>query len=98
MDAAFTVAGLFAGVGGIERGLERSGGHPELLCERWGPARSVLAAHWPGVPLHDDVRTLTALPDVDVVTAGFPCQDLSQAGRTAGISGERSGLVGEIFR
>jgi DNA (cytosine-5)-methyltransferase 1 len=98
MDAAFTVAGLFAGVGGIEHGLEQAGGHAALLCERWGPARSVLAARWPRVPLHEDVQTLQSLPDVDVVTAGFPCQDLSQAGRMAGISGERSGLVGEIFR
>jgi DNA (cytosine-5)-methyltransferase 1 len=48
--------------------------------------------------LHDDVQTLKSLPTVDVVTAGFPCQDLSQAGRTAGITGERSGLVGEVFR
>jgi DNA (cytosine-5)-methyltransferase 1 len=94
----FSVAGLFAGIGGIERGFELAGGHAELLCEYWDPAVAVLRNHWPDVPLHPDVRTLRALPDTDVVTAGFPCQDLSQAGRTAGITGQRSGLVGEVFR
>lgn len=98
VDTTFSVAGLFAGVGGLERGLERAGGHTELLCEWWEPARSVLSARWPDVRLHGDVQTLRSLPHVDVVTAGFPCQDLSQAGRMAGIAGERSGLVGEIFR
>jgi DNA (cytosine-5)-methyltransferase 1 len=98
VDATFSVAGLFAGIGGVELGLERAGGHTELLCEWWAPAETVLASHWPDTELHDDVQTLEALPPVDVVTAGFPCQDLSQAGRTAGITGERSGLVGEVFR
>ena len=98
MAATFSVAGLFAGIGGLEVGFQRAGAHTELLCELWAPARAVLAAHWPDVPQHDDVRTLTTLPRVDVVTAGFPCQDLSQAGRTAGIAGTNSGLVGEVFR
>ncbi len=98
VDATFTVAGLFAGIGGVELGLERAGGHTELLCEWWTPAQDVLAARWPETALHDDVQSLASLPSVDVVTAGFPCQDLSQAGRTAGITGERSGLVGEVFR
>ncbi len=98
MDTTFSVAGLFAGVGGVEVGLERAGGKTELLCEWWQPAKDVLAAHWPDIELHDDVQTLKALPSVDVVTAGFPCQDLSQAGRMAGITGESSGLVGEVFR
>jgi len=97
VDAAFRVAGLFAGVGGVERGLEQAGGHALLLCEWWDPAKAVLAAHWPGVALHGDVQTLTELPEVDVVSAGFPCQDLSQAGRMAGITGENSGLIGEVF-
>lgn len=98
VGTSFSVVGLFAGVGGLESGLARAGGHTELLCEWWDPARSVLQAHWPDVPLHGDVQTLKSIPQVDVVTAGFPCQDLSQAGRMAGITGERSGLVGEIFR
>lgn len=93
------VAGLFAGIGGFERGLNAAGHHTELLCEIDPLAHAVLAARFPGVRLHDDIRTLAALPRrVDLVVAGFPCQDLSQAGRTAGIEGARSGLVGEIFR
>jgi DNA (cytosine-5)-methyltransferase 1 len=96
--STFSVAGLFAGIGGIERGLAKAGGRPELLCEFWEPAKSVLAKRYPDVPLVGDIRELKALPKVDVVTAGFPCTDLSQAGRTKGITGEASGLVGEVFR
>lgn len=98
MGPTFSVAGLFAGIGGLEIGLQRAGGRTELLCEWWEPARAVLSTYWADVDLHDDVQTLDSLPKVDVVTAGFPCQDLSQAGRTAGITGEASGLVGEVFR
>lgn len=97
-DAGFMVAGLFAGIGGIERGLARAGGHPELLCEWWEPAKTVLARRFPEVPLVADVRELKSLPKVDVVAAGFPCTDLSQAGRTRGIQGSQSGLVAEVFR
>lgn len=93
------VAGLFAGIGGLERGLSMAGHETTLLCEIWEPARAVLAARMPGVPCAEDVRTLQALPEeVDVLVGGFPCQDLSQAGLTAGIGGTRSGLVGEVFR
>lgn len=94
----FSVAGLFAGIGGIEVGLEQAGGRAELLCEIWEPARAVLSERFPEVPLAGDIRELRALPSVDVVTAGFPCTDLSQAGRTRGIRGRESGLVAEVFR
>jgi len=90
--------GLFAGIGGIETGLARAGHTTSLLCEVDDAARRVLADKLPRVPLHDDIRTLDDLPRCDLLAAGFPCQDLSQAGRTAGISGARSGLVGEVFR
>ncbi|WP_339032180.1 DNA (cytosine-5-)-methyltransferase [Bradyrhizobium symbiodeficiens] len=93
------VAGLFAGIGGLERGLAAAGHEPSLLCEIWEPARAVLAARMPDVPCKRDVRELRSLPrETELLTGGFPCQDLSQAGRTAGIGGARSGLVGEIFR
>ncbi|MFF2470573.1 DNA cytosine methyltransferase [Streptomyces sp. NPDC058066] len=93
------VAGLFAGVGGLELGLKRAGLETAMLCEVWAPAQAVLTKQFPDVPLEPDVQHLKALPgDVDVVTAGFPCQDLSQAGRTAGIAGEQSGLVSHVFR
>jgi DNA (cytosine-5)-methyltransferase 1 len=58
----------------------------------------VLSAHFPHIPVVADVRDLEDVGDVDLVSAGFPCQDLSQAGRTAGISGRNSGLVGQVFR
>lgn len=96
--ATLSVAGLFAGIGGLELGLAKAGIESELLCEWWEPAQKVLAARWADVPLVSDVRDLRALPRVDVVAAGFPCTDLSQAGRMAGISGAASGLVGEVFR
>ena len=70
-----------------------------MLCEIWQPARTVLAAKFPDVPCEADVRALKSLPgEVDLLVGGFPCQDLSQAGKTAGIGGERSGLVDQIFR
>ena len=96
--AGLRVAGLFAGIGGVERGLHLAGHKTELLCEILEPAQRVLRAHFADVPLVDDVRAIEKLPDVDVVTAGFPCQDLSQAGKTAGIRGSESGLVREVFR
>lgn len=93
------VAGLFAGIGGIELGLDLAGHRTELLCEAWEPAARVLEERFPGIPVHPDVRTLRSLPrSIDLLTAGFPCQDLSQAGMAAGITGSQSGLVGHVFR
>jgi len=96
--AGLSVAGLFAGIGGIELGLHRAGHATVLLCEIDPGANAVLGARFPGLPIELDVRRLKKLPRVDLVAAGFPCQDLSQAGRTAGIRGRNSGLVGEVFR
>jgi DNA (cytosine-5)-methyltransferase 1 len=91
------VMSLFAGIGGIELGLERAGmttvGQVELdpYCLR------VLSHHWPEVPRHDDVRTTPAWwksqprPTVDVVCGGFPCQPFSLAGRQGGTGDERWG-------
>lgn len=93
------MAGLFAGIGGLELGLSAAGHHASMLCEIWDPARAVLAKRFPEVPCERDVTELKNLPDeVELLVAGFPCQDLSQAGLTAGIEGTRSGLVGQVFR
>jgi DNA (cytosine-5)-methyltransferase 1 len=92
------VVGLFAGIGGIELGLHASGHRSVLLCEIEPAACRVLQHRFPDVPLHNDVKTLEQLPKTDLLVAGFPCQDLSQAGRTAGITGSRSGLVSHVFR
>ena len=93
------ICGLFAGVGGFEAGLSRAGHQTTLLCEADAHALAVLEARFQRIPVAHDVCALKRLPsDVQVLTAGFPCQDLSQAGATAGIQGKRSGLVGEVFR
>jgi DNA (cytosine-5)-methyltransferase 1 len=93
------VAGLFAGVGGLELGLARSGHQTVLLCEKDDAAASVLHRRFPNVRVSSDIRELEQLPrGIDLVAAGFPCQDLSQAGMTAGLRGTRSGLVREVFR
>ena len=93
-----TAAGLFAGIGGIETGFQRAGHETALLCEIDPGASNVLRHRFPDVPLAADIRTIRELPNVDIVAAGFPCQDLSQAGRTAGIGGAQSSLVGDVFR
>jgi DNA (cytosine-5)-methyltransferase 1 len=92
------VAGLFAGIGGIELGLRRAGHRSELLCEIDDGAARVLSKRFPDTRIARDIRNLKTLPSVDLLAAGFPCQDLSQAGRTAGIRGKNSGLVEHVFR
>ncbi|WP_119271985.1 DNA cytosine methyltransferase [Taklimakanibacter deserti] len=93
------VVGLFAGIGGLETGLAQAGHHAMMLCEIWEPARAVLERRFPHIPIERDITVLKDLPsDIDVLVGGFPCQDLSQAGLTAGIDGKRSGLVGHVFR
>jgi len=93
------VGALFAGIGGLELGLHEAGHQTVFACEIWEPAITVLRERFVSVPIHPDVRTLRSLPSgLDLLTAGFPCQDLSQAGMTAGISGKRSGLVDHVFR
>jgi DNA (cytosine-5)-methyltransferase 1 len=99
------VLDLFSGIGGFSLGLERTGGFETVaFCEIEPFPRRVLAKHWPGVPIYEDVRTLTAdrlAADgiaVDVICGGFPCQDISTAGSGDGLAGERSGLWFEYAR
>lgn len=91
------VLDLFSGIGGFSIGLERAGMRTVGFCEIDPYCREVLARHWPGVPVHDDVRTLSGI-DADVICGGFPCQDLSVAGDGAGLAGARSGLWSEYLR
>ena len=98
------VLDLFAGIGGFTLGLERAGFETSAFCEIDPYAQKVLKKNWPKVPIYDDVREITAerlASDgirVDVITGGFPCQDISVAGKQAGIEGERSGLWTECAR
>lgn len=95
---SLSVAGLFAGIGGIELGFREAGHSSALLCEIDDGAARILGQHFPESRLVRDVRDVKTVGDVDLIAAGFPCQDLSQAGRTAGIRGKNSGLVGHVFR
>jgi DNA (cytosine-5)-methyltransferase 1 len=95
--APLTFGSLFAGVGGIDLGLERAGMQCKWQVEINPFARAVLAKHWPEVPKHDDIRTFQP-NSVDVVAGGFPCQDISSVGHRAGIDGARSGLWSEYLR
>jgi DNA (cytosine-5)-methyltransferase 1 len=100
------VLDLFSGIGGFSLGLERTGGFETVaFCEIEPFCRARLAENFPDVPCYSDVRDLTAgqlardgIGPVDVITGGFPCQDISIAGRKAGIEGARSGLWSEIVR
>ena len=98
------VLDLFAGIGGFTIGFEKAGFETVAFCEIEPYAQKVLQKNWPEVPIYDDVRTITAerlVSDgirVDVITGGFPCQDISVAGNQAGIEGERSGLWTECAR
>jgi len=99
------VLDLFAGIGGFTIGLEKAGFETVAFCEIEPYAQKVLKKNWPEVPIYDDVRTITAerlVSDgirVDVITGGFPCQDISVAGNQAGIAdGTRSGLWSECAR
>jgi DNA (cytosine-5)-methyltransferase 1 len=100
------VLDLFSGIGGFSLGLERTGGFETVaFCEIEDFPRRVLAKHWPKLPCYRDVKQLTAqqLSDdgvvVDMICGGFPCQDLSVAGRQEGIDGDtRSSLWSEMLR
>jgi DNA (cytosine-5)-methyltransferase 1 len=94
---SLTVAGLFAGIGGIELGLHQAGHRTEFLCELDAGAAAVLKDRFQ-MRVVPDVKRLRGLPKVDLIAAGFPCQDLSQAGQTAGIGGNQSSLIGEVFK
>ncbi|MEH2700564.1 DNA (cytosine-5-)-methyltransferase [Rhizobium leguminosarum bv. viciae] len=100
------VLDLFSGIGGFSLGLERTGGFSTVaVCEIDEFCRRLLSRRFPNARQYDDVRTLTAerlahdgIHRVNVITGGFPCQDVSNAGKRAGIEGSRSGLWSEIHR
>jgi DNA (cytosine-5)-methyltransferase 1 len=101
----FKVLSLFAGIGGFDLGLERTGGFRTVaFCEIEPFCQRVLAKHWPKVPIYDDIRELTGARlaadgiAVDVICGGFPCQDVSLAGKRVGLEGARSGLWSEYRR
>ena len=95
-----TLGSLFAGIGGIDLGFERAGFKTVWQVEINPYCRKVLERHFPDAERFEDVRTVGRhnLKPVDVIAGGFPCQDISNAGKRAGIDGERSGLWSEYAR
>ncbi len=92
---------LFTGIGGMDLGLERAGFRAVAQVEADPWCRAVLRRHWPRVARFDDVRTFNRSSingHVSIVAGGFPCQDISSAGKKAGITGARSGLWKEMLR
>ena len=86
------VLSLFSGIGALDLGLEWAGMRTVAFCERDHACRHWLAQHWPGVPIHEDVTTLSGEPfrgRVDIIAGGFPCQPFSVAGKQKGKEDER---------
>jgi DNA (cytosine-5)-methyltransferase 1 len=95
-----TFGSLFSGCGGMDLGLENAGMQCRWQVEIDPFARTLLEKHWPHVPKYGDVTGISGdrLEWVDCIAGGFPCQDLSCAGKQAGIDGERSGLWAHFAR
>ena len=95
-----TFGSLFSGIGGFDLAFERAGMRCLWQAENDPKASALLARHWPNVKNYGDVRNVKkgSAPAVDVICGGFPCQDLSVAGKRAGLAGERSGLWFEFAR
>lgn len=98
----YSIGSLFAGIGGFELGLERAipGAFTSWQVEQNKFCQKVLAKHWPGARIYDDVKNINKnnVEQVDILCGGFPCQDISIAGKGAGLNGEKSGLWWEMHR
>ena len=94
------VGSLFSGVGGLDLGLERAGMEVVWQVEIDEFCGQVLAKHWPDVTRYEDVREVDygAVEPVEVLCGGFPCQNISRAGRREGIEGRHSGLWSHFAR
>lgn len=92
-----SVGGVFAGIGGLESGFKAAGFESKFLCENDQDATVVLEERFPGTCIFGDVYNVQKLPSVDVLVAGFPCQDLSAVGSRAGIHGKKSSAVFRLF-
>lgn len=95
-----TFGSLFAGIGGMDLGLERAGMECKWQVEINPFCQKVLTKHWPKVPKYGDITKLdgSELERVDIIAGGFPCQDVSHAGQRAGLEGVRSRLWAEFAR
>ena len=100
MEKPLTHGSLFAGIGGFDLGFERAGIKTVWQVEIDPFCRKVLEKHWPEAARYEDVSKILPgeLSKVDIISGGFPCEDISLAGRRAGVAGERSGLYREMVR
>jgi DNA (cytosine-5)-methyltransferase 1 len=91
---------LFTGIGGFDLGFSRSGIETIAMCEADNSARNVLSYHWPETKIYEDVKDIDGkeYKSIDVIHGGFPCQDISIAGKREGLAGEKSGLWWEFYR
>ncbi|MEO6103788.1 MAG: DNA (cytosine-5-)-methyltransferase, partial [Pseudoxanthomonas sp.] len=96
----FGVISLFAGIGGFDRAFELAGADVVMQCELDKFCQSVLKRHWPKAKLEADILKLdpATMPDADVWTAGFPCQDVSLARGNHGRSGLKGAHTSLFFR
>lgn len=98
----YKIGSLFSGIGGFELGLERAIPNSKTIwqVEQNKFCQSILKKHWPKAKIYDDVRNITKdnVEAVDILCGGFPCQDISVAGKQGGLNGERSGLWWEMWR
>jgi site-specific DNA-cytosine methylase len=94
-----TYGSLFSGIGGLDLALEAFGHTLIWQAESDPYARAVLAKHWPEIHCYRDVREIDEQAErPDIICGGFPCQDISNAGKRAGIGGTKSGLWSEFAR
>ena len=103
MRKPLAVLDIFSGIGGFSLGLEKAGMKTIAFCEINSFCQKILKKHWQSVPVFSDITILTdkdfkTLPKIDVIAGGFPCQDISVAGKGGGIAAKRSGLWKEFAR
>jgi DNA (cytosine-5)-methyltransferase 1 len=100
------VGSFFSGIGGFELGLELAFKSYNIpfkhlwFCEKDNFCQSILKKHWPKVPIYDDITKINTkkIPNVDMLLAGFPCQDISNGGKKEGLNGKKSGLYWHLYR
>ena len=98
MSQHLKLAAFFAGIGGIEEGFHKENAETVFFCDKDERSQAVLRQHYPNALFASDIADVEIIPQVDIITAGFPCQDLSQAGLKKGIEGSQSGVVQHLFR
>lgn len=100
MIDTLTVGSLFSGIGGLDRGLERAGMEVIWQVENDDYCTKILNKHWPHVPVYGNITEVdfSRVRESDLICGGFPCQDISLAGKGEGIEGARSGLWWEMHR